>query len=42
MRGEARSEDARDDAIDDDVLRLMFGACHPALALESQIAQPYA
>ena len=35
---DARTEDARDDAIEDDVLRLMFVACHPALTIESQIA----
>lgn len=35
---DARAEDIRDDAIDDDVLRLMFVACHPALTIESQIA----
>ncbi len=35
---DARAQDALDDAIGDDVLRLMFVACHPALTVESQVA----
>lgn len=35
---ETRAEEARDDVIGDDVLRLMFVACHPALTIESQVA----
>ncbi|MGZ4613556.1 MAG: RNA polymerase sigma factor, partial [Kineosporiaceae bacterium] len=34
----ARAEDELDDAIGDDVLRLIFTACHPALSMESRIA----
>lgn len=35
---DARAKDALDDVIGDDVLRLMFVACHPALTVESQVA----
>jgi len=35
---DARAQDALDDVIGDDVLRLMFIACHPALTVESQVA----
>ncbi|WP_159681251.1 RNA polymerase sigma factor [Luteimonas sp. 9C] len=35
---DARAQDTLDDVIGDDVLRLMFVACHPALTLESQVA----
>jgi len=35
---DARAQDALDDVIGDDVLRLMFVACHPALTVESQVA----
>ena len=35
---DARAQDALDDAIGDDVLRLMFVACHPSLTVDSQVA----
>lgn len=35
---DARAQEALDDVIGDDVLRLMFVACHPALTVESQVA----
>lgn len=35
---EADVDDVLDDHIGDDVLRLMFTACHPALSLESRVA----
>lgn len=35
---DARAQGALDDAIGDDVLRLMFVACHPALTVDSQVA----
>lgn len=33
-----REEDARDDEIGDDLLRLMFIACHPSLSQDSRVA----
>ncbi|GAA0949091.1 RNA polymerase sigma factor [Actinocorallia libanotica] len=36
--GDARSGGRPDDAIPDDVLRLMFTCCHPALAPEARVA----
>ena len=33
-----RAEDAADDPIGDDLLRLMFVACHPVLPRESRVA----
>lgn len=33
-----RIDDALDDPIGDDVLRLLFAACHPALPMESRVA----
>ncbi|MFP5320999.1 MAG: RNA polymerase sigma factor [Acidimicrobiia bacterium] len=38
MREQLRPEPPSPDAIGDDVLRLLFTCCHPALALESQVA----
>ena len=35
---EAELDDALDDHIGDDLLRLMFTACHPALSIESRVA----
>ncbi len=34
----AEVDDAMDDTIDDDLLRLIFTACHPALPMESRVA----
>ncbi|MHC9083681.1 RNA polymerase sigma factor [Luteimonas sp. RIT-PG2_3] len=35
---QAREQDALDDDIGDDLLRLIFVACHPVLSLEAQVA----
>src|SRR5690606_18924397 len=34
----ARDEDALDHDIDDDLLRLVFVACHPVLSMEARVA----
>jgi RNA polymerase sigma factor (sigma-70 family) len=36
--GGAAFDEALDDGVDDDMLRLIFTACHPVLTLESQVA----